>query len=65
MEQTKKPNVTLTGVDGNAFSLLAACTRAGRRAGMSKERLDEFRTKAMSGDYDNLLITCMEYFDVD
>lgn len=64
-ETDPKPSVTLTGVDGNAFAIMGACVKAGRRAGMSREKLDEFKAECMSGDYDNLLQTCFRYFDVD
>lgn len=60
----KKPTVKLVGTDGNAFAVLGRCREAGRRAGMAPERLKAFTDEAMSGDYDHLLATCMEYFDV-
>jgi len=63
MNETK-PKLTLIGQDGNAFVVLGLASRAAKKAGWSKERLDEFMKKAMSGDYDNLLGTCTEYFDV-
>ena len=47
--------------NGNAFSIMGAVTRAMRRAGISKEEQDAFRTEAMSGDYDNFLQTCMRW----
>lgn len=69
MEQETKddqrPTVKLVGGDGNAFAILGACHKAARKAGWSKERLAEFNAKATSGDYDHLLGTAMEYFDVE
>jgi len=73
MEQTQeeiynennKPVLKLTGIDGNAFVILGRAQQVARRAGMPKEIIDEFRNKAMSGDYNNLLRVCMEYFDVE
>jgi hypothetical protein len=56
--------VELTGRDGNAFSIIGACTAAARRAGVSKADRDAFTAKAMNGDYDNLLRTAMRWFDV-
>lgn len=59
-----KPIVKLVGHDGNAFVILGRCIDAARRAKWSQERITEFRTEAMSGDYDHLLATCCTYFDV-
>jgi len=64
-ENEAKPTVKLIGRDGNAFAIIGQCMRAARRAGWSKERIDEFSKKARSGDYDNVLQACMEYFNVE
>lgn len=63
----KYPNITvqLTGKDSNAFNLLGICLQAMRRAGLSKEERDAFQKEATSGDYNHLLYTCMEWFDVE
>lgn len=60
----KFPNVRvkLVGEDGNAFAILGRCSTAARRAGVSKEDRDAFLKEAMSGNYDHLLMTCMEWF---
>jgi hypothetical protein len=60
-----KPYVKLIGKDGNAMNIIGLCMRAGRKAKFPKEKLDEFMNKAMSGDYNKVLATAMEYFDVD
>ena len=68
MENTVKyPNVKvkLVGRDGNAFAILGAVKNALAKAGVSKEERDLFLKEAMSGDYDNLLCTCMEWVDVE
>ena len=57
-------NVPLVGIDGNAFSIMNAVSGALRDAGVSKEERDEFMNEAMSGDYNHLLRTCMEWVDV-
>jgi hypothetical protein len=57
--------VEILGRDGNAFAILGATTKAMQRAGVSKEIRDEFLAEATSGDYDNLLSTVMQYFDVE
>ena len=63
----KYPDITvqLTGKDGNAFNILGICLRAMRRAGLSKEECDKFQTEATSGNYDHLLATCIEWFNVE
>ena len=60
------PDVTveLSGEDGNAFVLMGVVTKALRRAGHS-DAIESFREEAMSGDYDNLLRTCMKYVNVE
>ncbi len=62
---TKYPEVSfkLSGTDGNAFAVMGLATKEARRAGLSKEQIDEYRTEAMSGDYDHLLQTTMRFFD--
>ena len=59
-----KPKVALIGQDGNAFMVLGLCQQAARKAGWTKEQLDQFRTEAMAGDYDHLLQTVMDHFEV-
>jgi len=51
-------------VDGNAFMVMSAVTRALKRAGQG-DKVKEYQTKAMSGDYDNLLRVSMEYVEFD
>lgn len=62
----KYPNieVQLTGQDGNAFYIIGTCLQAMRPAGLPQSERDEFQKQATSGDYNNLLATCMEWFDV-
>jgi len=69
MEETviktpNRPKVKLVGTDGNAFALMGTCTKAARRANWPKETIDAVMAEAMSGDYDNLLVTLMKYFEV-
>lgn len=56
--------VELTGQDGNAFSILGRVSKAMRKAGRSDKEVKEFCDEAMTGDYDHLLRTCMEWVDV-
>ena len=56
--------VELTGKDGNAFLILGLVCRGIRRS--NHPDLEEaFMNEAMSGDYDNLLQTCMRYVTIE
>jgi len=56
--------VKLVGEDGNAFMILGKVSGALKRAGLKKES-DEYLKEAMSGDYNHLLQTTMEYVEVE
>jgi hypothetical protein len=60
----RKPRVKLIGEDGNSFFILGACARAAKAAGWSPAQWSAVRTAMMAGDYDHLLATAMEHFDV-
>ncbi len=62
----KYPNVEvqLTGCDGNAFYIIGKVMRALQKAKVSQEEINQFKTEAMSVDYDNVLVTCMKWVDV-
>lgn len=63
----KYPNITvqLTGKDSNAFNILGICLQAMRKAGLPQEERDKFQKEATSSNYDHLLATCMDWFDVE
>jgi hypothetical protein len=56
--------VQLIGKDGNAFAIMGAVQRALRKAGAPKEEINQYLKDAMSGDYDNLLRTTMDWVEV-
>ena len=60
----KRLEVTLVGKSGNAFAILGACQKVAQRE-WTPEEWEKFRIKATSGNYDHLLQTVMEYFDVN
>lgn len=64
-EQVLHPNirVQLVGQDGNAFFILGRCKGAAKKAGLPPEDIDTFMQEATAGDYDQLLATCMRWFD--
>ena len=53
----------LVGVDGNAFAVMGYVLKAMRECKMSKEKQSDYQTKAMSGDYNNLLAVSVEMID--
>lgn len=55
--------LNLQNVSGNAFAILGVCRRAMKRAG-KRELWDNFHKEATSGDYNNLLCTVSDWFDV-
>lgn len=56
--------VRLTGIDGNAFSVMGAVAREMKRAGLSDQEIADWRAEAMSGDYDHLLQSAMKTVNV-
>ncbi len=62
----KYPQVVakLVGEDGNAFNLIGIVVRELRKAKVDTTEVMQFRDEAMSGDYDNLLVTCMKWVTV-
>jgi hypothetical protein len=55
--------IPLTLSDGNAFSILWACQKAMRKAGLSAE-WEAFSKEARAGDYDHLLATVVKRFEI-
>lgn len=51
----KKVKLKLVGLDGNAFSLMAAFRNAAKKQGFPKDWIDKILEDAMSGDYSHLL----------
>lgn len=63
----KYPDITveLVGQDSNAFNLLGICRRAMKRAHLPESEIEAFTQEATSSNYDNLLATVCEYFNVE
>jgi hypothetical protein len=64
MNTDSKPEVELSTVDGNAFSIISACRKAARRAGWDDDEITKVTDEMKSGNYDHLLQTAMRYFEV-
>jgi hypothetical protein len=61
-----KTNITvkLTGEDGNAFAIIGKVSAALKKNGYA-DLSREFQKEAISGDYNHLLQTAMEYVEVE
>lgn len=57
----KTVQLTLVGLDGNAFNLLGKFQRAARRQGWTQEEIGMVFDRAKAGDYSNLLATLMDH----
>lgn len=57
--------VKLIGLDGNAFAIIGAVTKAMKRAGCEQAAIDVYKMQAMAGDYDNLLSVTQDWVDVE
>ena len=63
-ELQDKPELELVGQDGNAFFIIGRASGVLRSSGYSQEVITKFQEEASSGDYDHVIQTCMEWFDV-
>jgi len=61
----KKVSMTLVGLDGNAFSLMATFRKNALKQGWSEEEVNTVLNECMSGDYDHLLQTLIAYTTED
>ena len=57
--------VQLVGQDSNAYNLLGICRRAMKRARLPESEIEAFTQEVTSSDYNHLLITCTEWFNVE
>lgn len=63
--EPKYPNVhvQLSGEDGNAMFIIGRTSRALRKAGVPQDQISAFTDEAMSGDYDKVLQTVMQWVE--
>ena len=57
-----KPVLQLSGLNGNAFSILGEARRVANKHNLNWNQIQE---EATSGDYDFLIQTMMKYFEVE
>ena len=62
----KYPNIKakLIGQDGNAFAIIATVKQALRKGNAPQSDIDEFVVEAMSGDYNNVIVTALKWVTV-
>ncbi len=53
----------LSGLDGNAFSIMGAFQAAAKKHGWTAEKINEVINTAMEGDYNHLLRTFQQYVE--
>lgn len=54
---------SLVGVDGNAFAIMGYTSKALKREGL-RDKVDEMRERATSGNYYQLIAVCEEYINM-
>ena len=59
--EQKKVKLDLDVLDGNAYSLIGAFSKAARRQGWTPDEIKVVMDECMSGDYDHLLQTLMAH----
>lgn len=55
--------MSLFGIDGNAFSVLAEFQKNARKQGWCQQDIDKVINEAKSSDYDNLLAVILAHCD--
>ena len=61
MEITKKINLDLSNIDGNAFSIMGTFSKQAKRENWSEKEIQFVLDEAKKNDYDHLLQTIMNY----
>ena len=57
----KKVKLDLSGLNGNAYSLMSAFNKAAKQQGFDQTYIGPVLIKCKQGDYDHLLQTLMEH----
>ena len=56
--------VALVGEDGNAVAIMGRVSNALKKAGVSQDEINAYLDESMSGNYDNLLATAVNWVSV-
>ena len=65
MPRFPEVKVQLVGEDGNALFILGKVRAALQKAGVPKVDIEEYTEEATAGDYNDLLMTTMEWVEVE
>lgn len=63
MATTDKPKFSLTGLEGNAFCIMAYVSEAMRKSGVAPAKRNEYVGRVTAGDYDNLVAVSQGVLD--
>lgn len=63
MEAENRPKFSLTGLNGNAWCIMAYVTEAMRKSGVQAAKRNEYVKQATGGDYDNLVAVSQGILD--
>jgi len=58
---TKKVELNLCGLDGNAYSLMGAFQKQAKKEGWTSEEIEEVLEDARSKDYQHLLCVLLDH----
>lgn len=61
MAKYPKIKVKLSGVQAHSLSIVGAVDKALRAAGVSSQERKQFRTEALSGDANHVIVTASEW----
>ena len=59
-----KAKINLFNIDGNAYSIMGAATKALKKAGASQNEIDQFYKECKSETYDNLIQTVADWCNI-
>jgi len=57
----KKVELDLTGLDGNAFSLMGHFRRQAKREGWTDKEIHTVLQEAQTGDYNHLIVVLLDH----
>ena len=61
----KTVNLSLVGLDGNAFNLMAQFSRQAKKEGWSADEINQVLEEAKSSDYNHLVATLDNHCEVE
>lgn len=54
----------LTTVDSNAYCIMGYIIAGMRKGGFTEQQIKEYKSKAMSSDYNNLVAVSLDYMEM-